>query len=148
MAAGVTIEVAEAPSQDDRAAILRGLVAFNDAAYGPSNIEPLAVLLRDEAGDVVGGLWGRTTYGWLYVELLFVPETLRGQGVGGLVIAEAEKVAHGRACVNAWVDCFGEANRRFYEGRGFAVFGSIPDQPPGSERFFLKKALRLNAPSA
>lgn len=136
----VDIVAPEEPSQDDRAAILGGLVAFNNAAYGPSDIRQLAVLLR-EGGETVGGLWGRTSYGWLFVELLFVPETLRGRGLGATLIKRAEHIARGRGCRNAWIDCFGEANLRFYEGRGFEAFGSIPDHPEGVTRYFLKKAL-------
>jgi GNAT superfamily N-acetyltransferase len=138
---GFTIEVADAPTQDDRAAILRGLVAFNDATFGPSDISPLAVLLRDGEGQTIGGLWGRTSYGWLYVELLFVPESFRGQGAGARLVAQAEDAARSRGAHSAWLDCFGGKNRDFYERCGYAVFASMPDQPPGGERFFLKKAL-------
>lgn len=139
--AGVEVALAKDPSPDDRAAILRGLVAFNDQRFGPSEIRPLAVLLRDGAGETVGGLWGRTTYGWLYVELLFVPENLRGQGFGARLLAEAESAAAERGAQNGWIDCFGEENRAFYEGCGYAVFGALPGMPPGETRYFLKKAL-------
>jgi GNAT superfamily N-acetyltransferase len=134
------IECAEAASQADREAILRGLVAFNDAAFGPSEIRPLVLLLR-EAGDTVGGLWGRTSYGFLYVELLFVPERARGAGLGRDLLERAEASARGRGASGAWIDCFGDANRSFYERAGYEVFGSISGMPPGGERFFLKKAL-------
>lgn len=136
-----TVALAPDPSAEDRAAILRGLVAFNDARFGASDIHPLAVLLRDEEGQTVGGLWGRTTYGWLYVELLFVPEALRGQGLGARLIGEAEGEAKARGASQAWIDCFGEDNRGFYEARGFEVFGALPGMPPGETRYFLKKAL-------
>ncbi|WP_020180640.1 GNAT family N-acetyltransferase [Methylopila sp. M107] len=136
----VEITAPEEPSQDDRAVIIRGLVAYNDATYGPSDIRSLGVLLKD--GDAtVGGLWGRTSYGWLFVELLFVPEAMRGQGKGAELLAQAEEIARARGCANAWIDCFGEPNRAFYEGRGFAVFGSIPDHPEGVTRYFLRKSL-------
>lgn len=135
------IAVANAPSPEDRAAILRGLVDFNDRTFGPSNIEPLAVLIRDEAGETVGGLWGRTTYGWLYVELLFVPENLRGRGLGAALMTEAERAAAARGATAAWIDCFGEENRGFYERCGFEVFGALDGMPRGRTRYFLKKAL-------
>lgn len=134
------IEQAEAPTPADRDAILRGLVAFNDAAFGPSDISPLALLLRED-GETVGGLWGRTSYGFLYVELLFVPERARGGGLGRDLLARAEALAVGRGAAGAWIDCFGTANRDFYERAGYAVFGSIPGMPPGDERYFLRKWL-------
>lgn len=137
----VSLALVEDPSPDDRAAILRGLVAFNDGRFGPSDIRQLAVLLRDEAGRTIGGLWGRTTYGWLYVELLFVPEGLRGQGFGGRLLAQAEAEAVRRGATSAWIDCFGEDNRAFYERCGFAIFGALPGMPPEETRYFLQKSL-------
>ncbi|MFC3695109.1 GNAT family N-acetyltransferase [Chenggangzhangella methanolivorans] len=135
------VALVDDPSPDDRAAILRGLVAFNDERFGPSDIRPLAVLLRDEAGETIGGLWGRTTYGWLYVELLFVPEGLRGRGLGARLLAEAERAAAERGATNAWIDCFGQVNRDVYVRCGYEVFGALPGMPPGETRYFLKKAL-------
>lgn len=135
------VELVEEPAPEDRQAILKPLVAFNDATFGQSDIRPLAALLRDESGATIGGLWGRTSYGWLFVELLFVPEAMRGRGLGADLLAQVEEAARSRGCRNGWIDCFGEPNRRFYEGRGFAVFGSIPDHPEGVARYFLKKAL-------
>lgn len=135
------VELSAEPAPEERAAILRGLVAFNDERFGPSDISQLAVTIRDEAGEPVGGLWGRTTYGWLYVELLFVPEALRGQGLGAALMSQAEAEARRRGVGQGWIDCFGEANRGFYEARGYEVFGALPGMPPGETRYFLKKTL-------
>ena len=42
---------------------------------------------------MIGGLWGRTVYDWLFVELLFVPDALRGRGVGSELMQRAEDEA-------------------------------------------------------
>jgi GNAT superfamily N-acetyltransferase len=89
---------------------------------------------------VIGGLWASTGYGWLYTQMLLVPESLRGQGVGQRLMADAEEEARRRGCRNAWVDTqFGA--RPFYERLGYVVFGELADYPPGFTRSFLKKAL-------
>lgn len=135
------IVLTDAPEAAARDALARGIVAFNTARMGPSGSKPLAVLLRQADGTVAGGLWGRTSYGWLYVELLFVPEEARGTGIGRDLIYRAEAEALARSCIGVWVDTFGEANAAFYARLGYARFGAIEDHPPGSTHIFLKKAL-------
>jgi GNAT superfamily N-acetyltransferase len=81
-----------------RDAILSGLAAFNEKQTGSRDFRPLAVLLRDESGATVGGLWGRTAWKWLFIELLFVPEKLRRGGVGRELMRRAEAEAAKRGC--------------------------------------------------
>jgi len=134
------IEPCPTPDEALRQAIQAPLVAFNRALAGPSGHETLALAVRDEAGAMVGGLWGATSYGWLYTQLLAVPEAARGQGLGRRLMLAAEDIARQRGCRNAWVDTqFGA--RGFYERLGYRVFGELPDYPPGFTRSFLTKAL-------
>src|ERR687895_641197 len=71
----VEIVVADNPPPAEREAILEPLRAFNEMRAGPSGYRTLAVLLSDlESGKTIGGLWGRLSYGWLHIDMLFVPE--------------------------------------------------------------------------
>jgi GNAT superfamily N-acetyltransferase len=135
------IEIADSPDEALRRAILAPLVAFNEALAGPSGHLPLALALRDEKGETCGGLWGSTAYGWLYTQMLVVPEAARGQGFGRELMRAAEAEALRRGCAHAWVDTqFG--GRGFYERLGYTVFGELADYPPGFRRTFLRKSLR------
>lgn len=135
------IRIASTPSDADRSAIVEALVAYNDQAAGPSGYQPLAVLIQDDSGKTIGGLWGKTVYDWLFVELLVVPEQLRGQDIGTELLDRAEGIARARGCIGVWLDTYGFQARGFYEKRGYAVFGTIDDHPRGGCRFFLKKRL-------
>jgi len=136
------ILLTDAPDPSAREAITRGLVAFNRTRAGPSEFRPLAVLIRESGtGMVAGGLWGATGLGWLHVELLFVPEALRGARVGQDLMHRAEVEARRRGCRGAWLDTFSFQARGFYERLGYSVCGTIEDHPPGHSRFFLKKIL-------
>ncbi len=135
------VVLADPPSHADRDAIVRPLVAFNDAAFGPSGFHPFALTLRDrESGEAVGGLWARASFGWLYVELLVVPERARGAGLGAELMRRAEAEARRLGCRGVWVDCFTPA-LGFYEKAGYEPFGRLPDHPEGVERIFLRKSL-------
>ena len=54
---------------------------------------------------------------------------------------QAEAIAHTRGCMGVWLDTFSFQARAFYEKRGYKVFGTIDDYPPGQSRFWMKKLL-------
>ncbi|ATQ43103.1 GNAT family N-acetyltransferase [Caulobacter mirabilis] len=129
------------PTGDHWEAVAAPLRAYNERHGPPMRARPLAVLLRDEAGVVVGGLWAETLYDWMFVEALTVPETLRGQGLGARLMAEAEAIARDRDCVGAWLDTFAFQSPGFYERLGYEAFGQLDDHPAGSARIFMRKQL-------
>jgi GNAT superfamily N-acetyltransferase len=134
------IELCPQPDDALRAAIQAPLKAFNEALAGPSGFQTLALALRSPEGEVVGGLWGHTAYGWLYTQLLAVPEAARQQGLGRDLMQQAEAEARRRGCHAAWVDTIFGA-RGFYERLGYRVFGELPEHPAGWTRSFLHKTL-------
>jgi GNAT superfamily N-acetyltransferase len=136
---GWLIDIPEAPAAEDREAVLALLAEHNEASGYPPDSRPLAVLLRDESGIVVGGLWGKTGYDWLFVEFLVVPEALRGRGVGARLMEAAEAAAKARGCVGAWLTTFPFQARGFYEKLGYGLFGEIENSPGDNVRLFLKK---------
>jgi GNAT superfamily N-acetyltransferase len=135
------IVLTDSPDTWARTAILRGLLGYNESQMGhPEDHRLLAVLLNDPGtGDVIGGLWGGTSLSWLHVDLLFVPEPLRGTGLGRQLMRTAEVEAIRRGCVGSWLDTYSFQARGFYEKLGYSVFGTIADYPPGHSRFFVKK---------
>jgi GNAT superfamily N-acetyltransferase len=137
----VTIRPAESNHESVHKAILDSLIAFNDAKAGESGYRPLAFAIEDESGQTIGGLSGATAYGWLFVEPLFVPESLRGQGVGTELIRRAEAEAVARGCHSVWLDTFEFQARGFYERLRYICFGELKNYPAGS-RFFMSKRLK------
>ena len=124
-----------------REAIVGPLLAYNSQKTGRNDFRLLILALRDAAGAIVGGLWGRTAYDWLFVELLAVPESMRGQGIGTELMGLAEREAAARGCRNAWLDTFEFQARGFYEKIGYTCFATLPDFPKGSSRYFMRKEL-------
>ena len=137
------LTLTDTPNQTMREAIIRPLVRFNEKQTGrPDDYRPLAILISDAVtGDVVGGLWGGTNFTQLHIELLAVPEILRGTGIGREVMGKAEAEAVRRGCRGIWLDTYSFQARGFYERLGYEVFGTIENFLPGHHRFFLKKAL-------
>jgi GNAT superfamily N-acetyltransferase len=143
-----SLAVTDVPSPYLRDVIVNGLMAYNTEQTGIADFRPLAVVLSDDTGQPVGGLIGRTVYGWLFVELLFVPEALRRQGVGTELMRRAEEEALARGCHGAWLDTFQFQARGFYERLGYTCFGELADYPRGFSRYFMRKALVTAASEA
>ena len=83
-----------------------------------------------------------TAYGWLFTQLLVVPEQTRGQGLGRRLMSLAEAEAVKRGCHAAWLDTFEFQAKAFYEKIGYSCFATLPDFPKGSSRYFMRKDLR------
>lgn len=137
----IELTVPEVPSEADREAVLAPLRAYNIAHAGDPKIRPVAVLLTDENGNRRGGLWGKCAYDWLFIELLSVPEELRGGDYGKALMGRAEEIARENGCIGIWLDTYEFQARGFYEKLGFSVCGQIEDHPIGQRRYFLQKRL-------
>jgi GNAT superfamily N-acetyltransferase len=142
----MNLTLVDNPDLSLRDAIVRPLIAFNAQQTGIDDFRLLALTITDDAGAVVGGLWARTAMGWLFVELLFVPEALRNQGIGRDLLRRAEAEAVARGCHHVWLDTFEFQARGFYERLGYRIFGELPDYPAGFSRYFMRKALRGDLP--
>ncbi|ARO31129.1 GCN5-related N-acetyltransferase protein [Rhizobium sp. NXC14] len=134
-------ELTASPSAVELAAITDALSAFNNSDVGPSDRQPLAVLIRDSDGKVTGGLSGFTAWGWLFIQLLYIPDTLRATGIAGKILAKAEDEAKTRGCRGAWIDTFNPQALRAYLRQGYEVFGELENFPEGRTRSFLRKKL-------
>ncbi len=136
------IDVVRAPDGADQAVILNGLIFYNEQRSGPSESRQFGLLARDTAtGPVMGGLWGRMSRGWLFVELLVLPDHARGRGIGTELMDRAEAMVRERGGRGVWLDTFSFQARPFYEKRGYGVFAEIPDYPAPHRRFLLSKRL-------
>jgi GNAT superfamily N-acetyltransferase len=133
------IDLTDHPPQEALDVILAGLIEFNRRLLGDPQGKSLALLLTAADGTVVGGMWARTGFQWGFVELLFVPESLGGRGLGRELLDQAEQEAGRRRCIGAWLETLSPQARTLYERCGYTVFGEIPDYPPGIVRTFLSK---------
>jgi GNAT superfamily N-acetyltransferase len=101
----------------------------------------LAVLIRDAEDKVVGGMFGYTSWGWLFTQVLFVPEHLRSQGMAARLLEAAETEARRRGCRGAWIDTFNPEALKAYRKQGYEIFGELPAFVGERTRSFLKKIL-------
>jgi len=134
-----SLHLSDHTSEPDQAAILAALKVYNDVLLGPTDRRDLSIPLHDADGKTDGGLIGYTGRGWLYVEMLFVPERLRGQGLAGRMLQMAEDEARVHGCKGAYIDTINPTARRAYERQGFEVFGRLKNFSGDFEITWLRK---------
>jgi GNAT superfamily N-acetyltransferase len=136
-----SIEQISQPSADDIAQLQRGLTSFNRSRIPDKGYVPIFFRSIDEDGQFVGGISGHVSYGWLFVDLLWVDERCRATGQGRALMLAAEAVARKHGCKNAWLDTFSFQARGFYERLGYIVFAELEEFPPGHSRYLMRKRL-------
>jgi GNAT superfamily N-acetyltransferase len=143
MTADFSISLTDQPDPDDVRFIEAGLAAYNLQYAPPYNTQRLVVLLRDETGQLRGGLLGLTWWGWLRIDIMWLDEAVRGQEWGSRVIETAEAEGIRRGCHHAFLDTMSFQALPFYQKLGYTVFGQLDDLPAGSghRMHFLQKQL-------
>ena len=130
------------PNEGDRQQLADALLEYSARRFGDPTAQPIGFFLRDDGGDLCGGLTGNIRWGWLYVEMLWVRRDLRGQGHGSHMLEGAEELARANGGVAVHLDTGGDEALPFYEKRGHGVFGTLEGFPPGSKQHFLRKWLQ------
>ena len=118
-----------------------GISEYNESMAGDDHGKNLSYIVKDEQGNVVGGVIGATYWNWLYINLMWLREDLRGQGFGAQLLLRAEEEGRQRGAEYSYLDTFSFQAPGFYQKLGYEVFGELNDFPTGHQRYFMKKQL-------
>ena len=148
---------ASAPAQDDdfviasesdeaaQIILMAGLTAYNEAQVGPDPVRDsdshVCIVARDRGGRVRGGAQGVAVGAWLALDLVWVEESFRLNGLGSRLLEEAEAEGRRRGCKWSILATFDYQAPDFYSRRGYVEYARMEDFPWGSTRFQLRKAL-------
>ena len=142
MTAEPIITLTSTRDPESEATIEDGLASFNREKFGRVDARTLDVLVRDDTtGETVGGIVGHTSLGLFFLDLFYLPEAMRGGGLGSRLIIQAEDEARRRGCTAAFVYTVTFQAPGFYERHGYRRFGEIACPPDGATRIFLTKPL-------
>ena len=137
------IDVVEGAADAGNKVIVDALRGFNSARTGlEMRPVPFSVFVRDAHGTVLGGLIAQTVWDWLFVDKFWLPDSLRGTGVGSAVLETAERWAMERGCKWSHLQTLDFQALAFYERHGYVVFGALEGYPPpAGTRYYLRKTL-------
>ena len=106
-----------------------------------SNYEQINLMLLDDDGHVQGGVLAYWIWNWMHVDILWVDETLRGQGCGGQLLGEIERMAVERHCECIELDTYSFQAPEFYMKKGYEVCGQIEYARGQVPRFYMVKRM-------
>ena len=129
------------PTEQEIEFVRASLAQFNLEHVGEDGHTPLNLVEYDADGKVIGGLLGGTSWGWMYVDILWVDESHRRQGIGTKLLAQSEQEAIRRGCHHVHLDTMSWQAPEFYKKHGYTVIGILPDIPSGNQKYLLMKAL-------
>lgn len=109
--------------------LVRELTDFNSQVTGAFDLRDLAFAVREEQGSLAAGLTGWSWGGSAVIDLLWVRGDQRGRGLGGLLLAAAEKEAVARGCSRILVSSFTFQAPDFYKRNGYREFARTKDVP-------------------
>ena len=98
-------------------------------------------IVNDE-GEIIAGCLAKM-YCWnvIYVDILWIDEAYRKQGLGSKLLKEIERIAVEEDCTLIHLDTFDFQAKEFYEKQGYEVFGVLDNCPTEHCRYYLKKNL-------
>ncbi|MBS0625020.1 MAG: GNAT family N-acetyltransferase [Verrucomicrobia bacterium] len=111
--------------------------AFQKKSLPP--IRPFSIFIQDK--KILGGVSGVTFYGSLYIDSLWIDESIRRQGWGSKLIREAEKIGRDRKARFATVNTMDWEGLPFYQKLGYSIEFVREGYDENSKMYLLRKNL-------
>jgi GNAT superfamily N-acetyltransferase len=118
-----------------------GITNYNAQQAGDDKAQRICFVLQAPDQEVVGGVIAAIYWDWLYIDLMWMKDELRGRGYGHRLLILAEDEARRRGAKHAFLDTFSFQAPGFYKKHGYQVFGELQNFPTGHQRYYLTKQL-------
>ncbi len=142
-----TITLELNPSSTDIQVLGDGIIEYAREVTQHRPMEFFACFIRDNHNKILGGCNGSTLYGCLYVDQLWVSQTLRTQGYGRQLIEKALEFGIAKGCSFAAVNTMDWEALEFYQKLGFEIEFQRTGFDHHSTFYFLRKSLVVRGTS-
>ena len=138
-------------TEDDEELIDGKLTEINHAVVPPregTEEEELVFKIENGEGTVIAGCnVGIDNWQFAILDILWVDEKYRGQGLGSALIRKAEKAARERNCYAMLLGTYDFQALPLYKKHGYMLCATIKDWPKGHENYTLMKRLDQPLPA-
>ncbi|MBD5639695.1 GNAT family N-acetyltransferase [Clostridium botulinum] len=135
--------IRESISEEEADLIVDRIVEYNLSKVPGKQEVPLLCINRvieDANGEIIAGMLSKM-YCWncIYIDVLWVKEDYRKDGLGTKLLKELEKIAKEKNCHLIHLDTFDFQAKDFYIKHGYEIFGILDQCPENHKRYFMKK---------
>jgi len=131
------------PSEQEIKTVRSGLVSNFDKHVESVKKEyphtDYCAVIKNDEGEVLGGISGYTTLGILNIAELWVDKRYRNLGYGKDLLVHAETLAKERGCIAGQIACFSFQNLEFLKKQGYEILGSSDAYPNDVLEHYLTK---------
>lgn len=103
--------------------------------------EEIQIFLKDENGNVRGGIVAEVCWNWLEIHTFMIDENIRKCGFGTKLLLALEELAFAKQCDFIKVDTLSFQALGFYEKHGYQVFGTLNNVGRDFQHYYLTKEL-------
>ena len=135
------INYTQSPSLEDIQILGDGIAAYAKKQKNLDPAESFGFFIHDEKNQLIGGCNGVMYYGCLYIDQLWLDESIRNHGYGTQLIQAAENLGKQRKCSFATVNTMDWEARDFYKKCGYVEEYARSGYAEDSTIYFLRKNL-------
>ena len=129
------------PSDEDNAVVREGLIVSNEKIIGERDKE-FSIFLKNASGKVFGGIQVFFDSETIYIDTLWVEESLQKQGYGKKLLEAAEREAIKHGCIYCTVDTWDFQAEGFYLKNGYERIGELKNYWHEHSKLFLRKKFK------
>ncbi|MDO8124095.1 MAG: GNAT family N-acetyltransferase [Candidatus Hermodarchaeota archaeon] len=132
------------PSKEEIESVKKGLEEHNKKhPNGELDIPTpdISLVLKDKAGQIIGGVITSMLVGVMHLEVLWVDKTHRRKGYGRALVLEAERIGKKKGYTAAQTWTFSFQAPEFYQSIGYKVLGIFDGYTSGITEYVLMKRL-------
>ena len=129
------------PGSAELAALFQRLGRFNKAAVPEWSKQTVAVVARDDRGELLAGAHAEILLGLAEIRAVWVEEGRRGTGLGRSTMAAIEAAAKERGATRAFLYTYSFQALGFYEKLGYRLLASLPFPQGNVERHYMTRDL-------
>ncbi|MFC0211563.1 GNAT family N-acetyltransferase [Paenibacillus chartarius] len=125
---------------EDLGTVRNELYRYNQINNESASYEPFNFIVYDENEAVIAGLLSHRFGEAVFLDILWVEEGRRGQGIGRMLLQQLEMSAKESGANLIHLDTFDFHAPEFYWRHGYVTFGILENTPlQGNKRYFMKK---------
>lgn len=121
--------------------VRKKLIEFNAKHVPNGTYEEINLCLKDDQDEIIAGLNSAVCWNWMEIDILWVDDDHRGQGLGKRLLQEAEQIARSKNCTFIKLNTFSFQAPEFYKKFGYEVMAIIENAPLGNKHYYYKKDL-------